>query len=104
MIDFFTFKTFISIEALSVFYFIGAIILPFGSWIITIKIINSTNLLSSTYDHINNLTWQRLNIKQKFYMALFLLFFFLFMELLWRMMFEFLIAFIQMRDALVVVT
>ena len=102
MIDFLTFKTFISIEVLSVFYFIGAMILPFGSWLISMKLINSTDLLSTTYDHINTLTWQRLSKTQKLYVTLFLLFFFLFMELLWRMMFEFLIAFIQMRDALVV--
>ena len=103
MTDFLTFKTFISIEVLMTFYLIGAVILPFGSWLIAIKLLKSSKVLETTKKSVSSVTWQLLERRQKVYVTLFFLFFFLFMQLLWRMMFEFLIAFIQMRDALVAV-
>lgn len=103
MMDFLTFKTFISLEVLTAFYFIGAVILPFGSWLATVWLVRSSKVLNTAQEHISDATWKTLSTTQKVYVTLFFLFFFLFMQLLWRMMFEFLIAFIQMRDALVAV-
>ena len=44
--------------------------------------------------------WQSLNKKQQIKLVTLFIFCFLFMELFWRMLFEFLIAYMQIRDAL----
>jgi len=73
IIDIITFKTMISEQMLFVFYYLGAITVPFIIFLYTKNI----------YKPIQKNTPK------------------VFMEILWRMMFEFLIAFLQIRDALV---
>jgi len=82
IIDIITFKTMISKQMLFIFYYTGAILVPFIIYLYT----------KSIYKPIRENTPK-----------LFILFItsFIFMEILWRMMFEFLIAFLQIRDALV---
>ena len=82
IIDIITFKTMISKQMLFIFYYTGAILVPFIIYLYT----------KSIYKPIRKNTPK-----------LFILFItsFIFMEILWRMMFEFLIAFLQIRDALV---
>ena len=99
--DFLTFKSFISIEALIFFYYMGAIVLPLGSWLFSMQLMQRFDLLGDAYTTFKASTWQYLKPMHKLYLLLFFIFSFLFMEFLWRMMFEFLIAFMQMRDALV---
>ena len=98
--DFLTFKSFISTEVLIIFYYLGALILPIVTWLLLTWLMRKYKLLNATYESEKEIIWKSLNKKQQ---AKFLAFFvtaFLFMELFWRMFFEFLIAYMQMRDAL----
>lgn len=82
ILDLLTFKTLISKQMLFIFYYIGAILVPLLVYKYT----------SQIYKPMKNKAPK-----------IFILFIglFVFMEILWRMMFEFLIAFLQIRDALV---
>lgn len=98
--DFLTFKTFISTETLIIFYYLGAIVLPIVTWLLLIRIIKKYKLLNSTYKNIKESLWNSFNKKQQTKFIAFFLITFIFMELFWRMLFEFLIAYMQIRDAL----
>ena len=98
--DFLTFKSFISIEALIVFYYIGALILPIGLWLVLIWLMRKYKLLNTAYENSKEIIWNLLNTKQKIKFVVFFVIAFLFMQLFWRMLFEFLIAYMQIRDAL----
>ena len=99
-IDFLTFKSFISLDVLIVFYYLGALVLPIAMWAFSVWLIKKYKLFNITYEKGKDFIWQSLNMKQKSMLTLFLTTMFAFMELFWRMMFEFLIAYMQMRDAL----
>ena len=98
--DFLTFKSFISIEVLIIFYYIGAIVMPVGVWFLVTWSIRKYNFIDEVYRKAKETIWKSLNRKQQIKLVIFFIFFFLFMELFWRMLFEFLIAYMQMRDAL----
>jgi len=98
--DFLTFKSFISTEVLIIFYYIGALILPVGIWFLLAWLIGKYRFLNATYENGKEILWKSLNIKQQTKLVAFFIFCFLFMELFWRMLFEFLIAYMQIRDAL----
>ena len=100
MMDFLTFKTFISTEALIIFYYIGVVILPVGAWILHIWLIRKYKYINTTYENSKVIVWKSLNKQQQTKLVLFFVTTFLFLELFWRMLFEFLIAYMQMRDAL----
>lgn len=98
--DFLSFKELISIPVLIGFYYLGAIVFPFFMWIFSKWAVKKYKLVGDVQSKGKDLIWRTLNTKQKtLFIATFLMIF-LFMELFWRMMFEFLIAFMQMRDAL----
>jgi len=88
--DFIVFKKLISIETLIIFYYFGAIFFPF------ILYFNYKKKFKNYFlDKLNN------NIKltpKKKYIITFNIFLFLFLELFWRILFEFLISYIQVRD------
>ncbi|NOQ69282.1 MAG: DUF4282 domain-containing protein [Gammaproteobacteria bacterium] len=98
--DFLTFKSFISTEVLIFFYYIGAIILPAGAWYLVTWLIQKYELVNITYEKGKDTIWNSLNKKQKNKLIIFFVSSFIFMELFWRMLFEFLIAYMQIRDAL----
>ena len=98
--DFLTFKSFISIEVLILFYYLGALIMPIGMWIFVNWVIRRYRILNITYESGKEKIWRTLNTKQKVKLVALFIACFLFMELFWRMLFEFLIAYMQMRDAL----
>jgi hypothetical protein len=100
MMDFLTFKSFISTEVLIIFYYLGAFILPVGTWILLTWLIHKYNFLNTAYESGKEIAWKTLKKKQKTKLAIMFATSFLFMELFWRMFFEFLIAYMQMRDAL----
>ena len=99
--DFLTFKTFISTEALIIFYYLGALILPVGLWLFLTWLINKYRLLNTAFESGKELLWKSLSRKQQAMFVAFFIIAFLFMELFWRMLFEFLIAYMQIRDALI---
>ena len=98
--DFLTFKSFISTEVLIVFYYIGAIILPAGAWYFVTWLMQKYELVNIAYEKGKDTIWNSLNKKQKNKLIIFFVSSFIFMELFWRMLFEFLIAYMQIRDAL----
>jgi hypothetical protein len=99
--DFLTFDSFISIPVLMGFYYIGAVFCPLVMWRCIRWMVARFSLLEQTYLRGKTLIWQLLPVKQKVRVALLFVVAFLLAEVLWRMLFEFLIAFMQMRDALV---
>ena len=101
MMDFLTFKSFISIKALIIFYYIGALILPVGLWLLINWLIRKYDFFDAAYKKGKDIIWKSLDKKQQTKLLIFFIFLFLFMELFWRMLFEFLIAYMQIRDALI---
>ena len=99
--DFLTFKSIISIKVLIIFYYIGALILPVGAWILIDWLIRKYDFFDAVYKKGKETIWKLLNKKQQTKLLIFFIFFFLFMELFWRMLFEFLIAYMQIRNALI---
>jgi len=90
MKDFLTFQTFITPSLLIFMYYIGALLILvfsgyFARWI---KTVYKTEI--ETY----------ITFKKRFIGSAAFLICFFFMELLWRMMFEFFIAYFDMHDAL----
>ena len=100
MMDFLTFKTFISTEALIIFYYIGALILPIGIWIFFTWLIRKYKYINTAYENGKVIVWKSLDKQQQMKLVAFFIAAFLFLELFWRMLFEFLIAYMQIRDAL----
>jgi len=98
--DFLTFKTFISTDALILFYYLGALVLPVGLWFFLMWLIRKYELLHTAYENTKALLWASLSVKHRIIFAALWILAFLFMELFWRMFFEFLIAYMQIRDAL----
>ncbi|MCW8953871.1 MAG: DUF4282 domain-containing protein [Sulfurimonas sp.] len=89
--DILSFKTFISSYILYALYYIGAAFVPF----ICFKYTNQI------YKYPKNSIDKIIPKKYKFKVFVFFLSIFIFLEILWRMMFEFLIAYLQIRDSLV---
>lgn len=97
--DFLTFKSFISTEVLILLYYFGAILLPLGTWLLVMQLIHKYQLLHTPDNKGEKEIWKHLNNKQKTKLIVFVTSLFIFTELFWRMLFEFLIAYMQIRDA-----
>jgi len=98
--DFLTFKEFISIPVLIGFYYFGAVIFPFFMWIFLKWLMRKYKLIGDAHNKGKEMVLSVLNTKQKTKLFAAFLMAFLFLELFWRMLFEFLIAYMQMRDAI----
>ncbi len=111
MIDFLTFKAFISTDVLIIFYYIGAIVFPIVIWSLTKRFVvrfkefflnhTSLELVERLENGVKDVVWNSLTPAQRKKVFAFFLIMFVFLELFWRMLFEFLIAYMQIRDALV---
>ncbi len=101
MLDFLIFKTFISRVALIVFYYISAIIMPIFIWFSSRYIMKRFDFIEKSYQTTKDIVWKNSSLKYKILFFTIFIMMFIFMELLLRMAFEFLIAYIQIRDALV---
>lgn len=100
MMDFLAFRSFISIQVLIIFYYLGALVLPVAIWLLLNWLIRKYRLVNSAYVSGTDIIWKSLSGKQQVLFVMVLVISFLFMELFWRMLFEYLIAYMQMRDAL----
>jgi hypothetical protein len=102
--DFLVFDRLISHYALIVFYYLGALGMPLAAWLLARYLLVRFPSARDAFDAGKRGIGGLLNVRQR--VLLLALFFsaFLFMELLWRMLFEYLIAFMQMRDALIELT
>ena len=99
--DFLTFDSLISIPVLITLYYIGAVICPFVMWRCMRWLLQKYPLIESLHTQGRALAWGQLPNDKKWKLVMLFAVMFIMAELFWRMMFEFLIAFIQMRDALV---
>ena len=63
--DFLTFKSFISTEALIIFYYLGALILPVSIWLLLNWLIQKYKLFNTAYESGKEIIWKSLNRKQK---------------------------------------
>ena len=125
MDSFFNFESFISIETLKVFYIFGVIALPVMSWFFLLWVINKYSALFRFYKGVKRsiiisiivwvmskikffkkyvdekVTWGSLGATQKLKFILLFIMLVFFSELFYRLVFEYLIGFMQMHDALV---
>ncbi len=99
--EFLLFRRMISIHALLVFYYLGAVGIPLVAWIMLVYLNRRFGVVKQALE--NGKTWYVANIPAKYRLRMLVIYLamFLMLELFWRMMFEYLIAFMQMRNALV---
>ncbi len=97
-INFLTFRSLISPYALLGFYYLGAVIMPLAVWAIWFWLTHRFGWFSQARDEVGVLSDQMLTPKQRDWLLLACLLCFLMMELFWRMLFEFLIAYIHMAE------
>lgn len=98
MKDFLTFHTFITPALLIFMYYIGAILIPVISWYLSRWI--KKVYFSEVPENVKIAVATHTTLKQRLF--LFFVFFicFLCIEIFWRVMFEFFIAYFDMHDAL----
>lgn len=94
MQDFLTFKTFLTPTLLLIFYYMGAILIPLVSYSI------AKWIKSSYFKEQSDSLKASITPKQKRIVITITLLCFLCMELFWRVLFEFFIAYFDMHDAL----
>ncbi|OYV32990.1 MAG: hypothetical protein B7Z83_10110 [Thiomonas sp. 20-64-5] len=97
--DFFAFRIFVSLDVLRVAYALGAIGMPLVAWGVWLWLDRFT-LWKWMRGAAADATRQVIPGRWRLVAILLFVLCFLCMELMWRMMFEFIIAYLQMRDAL----
>ena len=105
MWSYLTFERLISIDVLIVFYYFGAVVMPvfmlwFMLWLKT-WLLNKSPTLETSVQKGGQLIKTRITRQSRFKWSGLFVVAFLFAELFWRLLFEFLIAYMQMRDAIV---
>jgi len=103
VINFLTFKTFISPSMLILMYYFGVVVMPFLSWLLARWLFKKFDLLASIQQELKvgvKSLYQSLSTKNKILLISLLVSSFIMMEIIWRMMFETLLAYYQMRDYL----
>jgi hypothetical protein len=100
-VDFLSFKSFISIPVLIGFYYLGAVVMPVFLWLASIWLTKKFQFIDTVKEKGKKVFWYHLTMQQKILFVIMFTMAFFFMELFWRMLFEFLIAYIQIRNALV---
>jgi len=101
--DFLTFRVLVAPYVLLAFYYLGALAVPVGGWWFSKWVRRRYWAVSEAYDAGKAAIVK--NTPQR-YRARFIVLFalaFISMEIMWRVMFEFLIAYFQMREALLAV-
>jgi hypothetical protein len=99
-IDFLNFRLFISPYVLVAFYYIGALGMPVASWLFLLWIRRRFAITGEIHDAATTALVDTTGRKNRVLFYLMFLACFLCMEVVWRMLFEFLMAYLQMREAL----
>lgn len=99
-LDILTFRRFLAPYALPLFYYLGALGVPFAAWGLLIWLRRRYGRLSQAIQTGGEFARRYTRRRDRVLFLLLFLTAFLFMELMWRLLFEYLIAFLQMRDAL----
>lgn len=105
VLDFILFKRFISLYVLIPFYYVGAVGIPFLGWFVLLRVRQQYPSVHAMEERIDKRLYQ--TARGKKVRGVFILFFmviFVFMEIMWRIFFEYLIAFLQIRDTLLRLT
>ncbi len=98
MQDFLLFNTLITPSLLLIIYYIGAILIPLLSWYLAAWI--HKNYLSEVSGLVKEEIKRKTTVKQRLYTLVAFVLCFLCMEIFWRVIFEFFIAYFNMHDAL----
>jgi hypothetical protein len=101
VLDFLAFRTLISGPVLILFYYLGAVGIPVGAWLLAMYLMQRFEIARNAYEQGRRTFVAALPKRRRVTALLLFVTAFVFMELLWRLMFEYLIAFMQIRDALV---
>ncbi|MDO9508039.1 MAG: DUF4282 domain-containing protein [Thermovirgaceae bacterium] len=96
LLDFLNFDVFVSPGILKALYFIGALVLPLLGWFVLQKARSRYPGVEAFFSAANSTTGTRF----RFLRWLFFAFAIICAETLWRIIFEYLVAYLQMRDAL----
>lgn len=99
MWNFLNFNTFITQNILIIFYYMGAFIAPLAIFILR-KYLSENIMLVRKTDDILKKIYNSFSTKQKIFYYLLLIFIFIFFELFWRMIFEFMIAYFDIHEYL----
>ncbi len=104
LLDFLAFRTLISRQVLIVFYYLGALGMPLAAWTLALYLLRRFSAAREAMHNGRRLWSAALPRRYRLGAAGLFLLGFVCMELMWRVMFEYLIAFMQMRDALMTPT
>ena len=99
-IDFLNFRLFISPYVLVACYYIGGIGMPVASWFLLLWIRRRFTVAADIHDAAATTLIDNTGLNNRFLLSLLFIACFICMEIAWRMLFEFLIAYLQMREAL----
>ncbi len=99
MINFLTFKTFISIDILILSYYMGAVIIPISMWLGKAYLQKKFNILDRFNSFLITL-FGKLSLKRKVLSIIFAIFAFISMEIVWRMCFEAMIGYFQIIEGI----
>jgi hypothetical protein len=98
MKEFLTFQTFITPTLLICIYYVGVLLVPLLSWILIRRI--EKIYLSKKVNNMQEDVKVHLTFRQRFIIYMFFIISLLCMEIMWRIMLEFFIAYFDMHDAL----
>ena len=98
--DFLSFRTLISPSVLIGFYLLGALVMPLIAALIWLKLRARFAVVRDSEAAVGRWRKQNLSIPQRLGLLLAVLVAFLLMEMFWRMLFEFLIAYLHMAEDL----
>ena len=104
VMDFLSFRYFISFPVLLACYYLGVVGIPLMSWYVTLWVKRKHWIVSDPVERSSQQTLEHRKHGDKAAFMALLLFLFLSMEIIWRVIFEFLIAYLQMRSALMILT
>jgi hypothetical protein len=100
MLDFLTFRWFVAPYALPVFYYLGAVGIPVAGLLMTRWVMRRFPAMRDSARLGRDAAWAFLTPGQRILAIAFFAASFLLMELFWRLMFEYLVAFLQIHAAL----
>ena len=98
--DFLSFRTLISPSILIGLYVLGAVVLPFIAALLWLKLRARFAVVRNGEAAVGRWSKQNLSAPQRIGLLLAVLIAFLLMEMFWRMLFEFLIAYLHMAEDL----
>lgn len=98
VVKFLTFRSLISPYALIGFYYLGAVLMPIVAWLFWRWLARRYDWVRPVRDEVAALSRKLLSPKQRLGLFLACLVCFALMELFWRMLFEFLIAYLHMAE------